>query len=201
MSEFEQFKATYFQECADLLAETEGNLALLDQGARDGDILHGIFRAVHSIKGGAGAFGFDELVAFTHAFETLLDLLRESRIEASADVVALCIRGTDIVSDLVAAARDGTPPPADHGADVKRRIEEISGGGAETVMESFDDIDFTPVRVDVDIDADADVGAAPAAIDTVADIGEMQTGTVWSIRFAPHRALYKRANDPLLLLR
>jgi two-component system chemotaxis sensor kinase CheA len=198
MNEFEQFKATYFQECADLLGETEENLALLDQGARDGDILHAIFRAVHSIKGGAGAFGFDDLVAFTHSFETLLDLLRENKIEATADVVALCVRGADIVSDLVAAARSGTPVPPDHGADVKRRIEEISGGGDESVIESFDDIDFTPVRFD-----DAAESAEPPAFDAVMAslVPDAPEGTVWTIDFAPYRALYERANDPLLLIR
>ena len=39
-----------------------------------------IFRSVHSIKGGAGTFGFDELVAFSHIFESLLEALSEGKM-------------------------------------------------------------------------------------------------------------------------
>jgi two-component system, chemotaxis family, sensor kinase CheA len=190
MSELEQFKATYFQECFELLGETEENLAELEQGARDLDLLHAVFRAIHSIKGGAGAFGFNELVGFAHAFETLLDLLREQKIESTPEVVSLCIRGVDIVSDLVTAARDGVSVSAEHGAEVKRKIEQISGAdeSAGEVIEGFDDIDFVPVMVAV---GDSDEPAAPAGPAT----------REWIVRFKPHRGLFERANDPLLLLR
>jgi two-component system chemotaxis sensor kinase CheA len=187
MGELEQFKATYFAECAELLSDSEETLARLEQGARDPDLLNAVFRAVHSIKGGAGAFGFDDLVGFAHAFETLLDLLREGKVEPTPETVALCIRGLDVVADLVAAARDGAPAPRDFGVDVKARIEDLSGGAGCVVIEDFDDIDFTPVRAR----PDDDVAVAPA-----------EPGAArWQIAFKPHRALYERANDPLLLLR
>jgi two-component system chemotaxis sensor kinase CheA len=193
MSELEQFKATYFAECSELLAESEETLAQLEQGAREVELLHAVFRAVHSIKGGAGAFGFDELVSFTHSFETLLDLLRDQKIEPTSDVVTLCIRGLDIVADLVASARDGKELEADFGAEVKARIEQFSGGGGgEQVMEAFDDIDFEPVRFDVVAE-----GGEPAAPKEP----EGPPVRTWLIRFAPHRALFERANEPLLLLR
>lgn len=196
MSELEQFKATYFTECSELLAETEEHLALLEQGTRDVDLLHAVFRAVHSIKGGAGAFGFDDLVAFTHSFETLLDLLREQKVEATPNVIGLCLRAIDIVSDLVAAARDGAPLDATFGAEVKAKIEHVSGGGSgATIMESFEDLEFTPVRVELPDDEPDDVAPAHP---TSPEAGSTKR---WLIRFRPHRALFERANEPVLILR
>ncbi|MBL4838119.1 MAG: Hpt domain-containing protein, partial [Kordiimonadaceae bacterium] len=69
---FAQFKVTFFEECSELLASTEQSLADLESGAYENDTLHAIFRAVHSMKAGAGAFSFDRMVAFTHKFENLL---------------------------------------------------------------------------------------------------------------------------------
>ena len=59
-----QFRKTYFEECAELLDALQSNLELLSSGQEDDETLHAIFRSVHSIKGGAGAFGCTDLVAF-----------------------------------------------------------------------------------------------------------------------------------------
>ena len=82
-----------------------------------------MFRAIHSIKGGGGAFGFAALVGFAHAYETLLDHVRDGRVELSDGVVALCIRANDIVADLVTAARRSEPLPADYGATEMAQFE------------------------------------------------------------------------------
>lgn len=74
-----------------------------------------MFRAIHSIKGGAGAFGFTELVAFAHAYETLLDYVRDGRIELQRAVTAPCIRANDLVADFVNAAKAGTSLGATYG--------------------------------------------------------------------------------------
>ncbi len=65
-----------------------------------------MFRAVHSIKGGAGAFGLDALVQFAHGFETTLDGLRSGRIEAEPALTRVLMHAGDHLSDLVAAARE-----------------------------------------------------------------------------------------------
>ena len=81
MDDLAEFKQTYFQECEELLADLEGQLTALQDGETDDEILNAAFRAIHSIKGGAGAFGFTQLVSFAHVFETVLDLMREHRLE------------------------------------------------------------------------------------------------------------------------
>ncbi len=205
MSDLDDFKATYFDECSELLTELEEQFAAIEAGERDSDRLNAVFRAIHSIKGGAGAFGFSALVGFAHAYETLLDYVRDGRVELTDDVVTLCIRANDIVADHVNAAQSGDELAADYGADEKARFDAIARGetAAEAgtdddagVMEDFD-IDFTPVMVDLDAR-----GTGEAPVEDAFDVAPMALAeNQWEIRFTPHRALYARANDPLLLFR
>ena len=198
MSDLDEFKATYFDECSELLLELEEQFSAIQEGDRDGDRLNAVFRAIHSIKGGGGAFGFDALVKFAHSFETLLDYVRDGRVELSEDVVVLCIRSIDIVADFVAAAREGETLAADYGAVEKAQFDALARGetsGAATAvadeepMDDFD-IDFTPVAVNFDADK------------PMASVGPSADGaSVWTIKFTPFSTLYERANDPLLLFR
>lgn len=92
MDALEEFKQTFFQECDELLGELESHLMALQDEATEVETLHAAFRAIHSIKGGAGAFGFDRLVSFSHIFETVLDLMREGKVELTEDIVATVVR-------------------------------------------------------------------------------------------------------------
>src|SRR3546814_18460346 len=89
MDDLAQFKQTFFAECEELLGDLEGHLMALQSGEGDNNTLNAAFRAIHSIKGGAGAFGFDRLVAFAHIFETVLDLMRDGRLEPTPDSVQI----------------------------------------------------------------------------------------------------------------
>jgi two-component system, chemotaxis family, sensor kinase CheA len=207
MSDLDDFKATYFDECSELLTELEEQFVAIEAGERDADRLNAVFRAIHSVKGGAGAFGFSALVGFAHAYETLLDYVRDGRIELTDEVVTLCIRANDIVTDHVAAARTGVALPADYGMDEKNRFDALArGDAAEDDMsgahvEEFD-IEFTPVMVNLDtIHHDAPAEAEETFEDTFEAMPLVGDSGQWEIRFTPHRALYARANDPLLLFR
>ena len=70
---FDHLRATYFEESAELLESAYGRLAMLAEDRADDDTVHALFRAIHSIKGGGGAFAFTRVVALAHAMETLLD--------------------------------------------------------------------------------------------------------------------------------
>ena len=104
---FDHLRATYFEECAELLESAYAALAALAEGRADDDTLHALFRAIHSIKGGGGAFGFTRLVGLAHVMETLLDRLRDGSMKASPAQVALVLQGTDALADLLAAERAG----------------------------------------------------------------------------------------------
>ena len=78
-------RATFFEECEDLLSRLGDGLALMAEPGETSDIetVHGVFRAVHSVKGGAAAFGLTSVVEFAHVFETVLDLMRSGRLPVS----------------------------------------------------------------------------------------------------------------------
>jgi two-component system chemotaxis sensor kinase CheA len=71
----DDFKDTYFDECAELLQAAEAQLSTLDPAAAEPDALNAIFRCVHSIKGGAGAFGFERLVLFATGLDNIRDVI------------------------------------------------------------------------------------------------------------------------------
>jgi two-component system chemotaxis sensor kinase CheA len=206
LSDLDDFKATYFDECSELLLDLEEQFAAIEAGDRSADRLNAVFRAIHSIKGGAGAFGFTELVAFAHDYETLLDHVRDGRIEMGESLTALCIRSNDLVADFVNAAKTGASLGAAYGADERKQFDALTSGEAAEVkgddddesgepMDEFD-IDFTPVMVEIP-------SAEPEgpAEDTFVHVPLAVEKGHWEIRFAPHRELYARANDPLLLFR
>lgn len=98
----DQFQAIYFEECAELLDLCESYLMKLENNEASIEDIHAIFRCIHTIKGGAGTFGFSELIEFAHTFETLLDKLREQTITLNPELIKLLLKGNDIIGDLVA---------------------------------------------------------------------------------------------------
>jgi two-component system chemotaxis sensor kinase CheA len=208
LSDLDDFKATYFDECSELLLDLEEQFAAIEGGDRSANRLNAVFRAIHSIKGGGGAFGFSELVAFAHAYETLLDHVRDGRIELGEVVTALCIRANDIVADFVNAAKSGASLGGAYGADERAQFDALTSGehatdGDDTGGGSMDefDIDFIPVMVDIAPTAAAEPELLPQLADSFTHVPLAVERGHWEIRFAPHRELYARANDPLLLFR
>ena len=181
----EAIRQTYFQECEELLLAMEEGLLALEGGA-DGETINAVFRAVHSIKGSGGAFGFEALVHFAHGFETVMDQLRAGTLEATGAVTALLLRAGDLLADHVAAARDGGAAPDD--GEVSAALAALAGveaGGSEDFAPAdFEGLDFSPMQIVVE---DAPSASLP------------EKG--WRIRFAPHAALYANASEPALLLR
>lgn len=108
-----RFRDTFFQEADEHLAQMESSLLHLEQtGERDSESLDAIFRGAHSIKGAAGTFGFDEITAFTHCLETLLDGLRAGEVALTRPCVGVLLSAVDVLSAMLAAARGSGSPPA-----------------------------------------------------------------------------------------
>lgn len=73
-------RGVFFEECEDLIAALSDGLGAMRDGQTDDETVNAVFRAVHSVKGAAGAFALDDLVGFAHAFETVLDAVRSHRL-------------------------------------------------------------------------------------------------------------------------
>lgn len=107
-----EFHAAFFEEASENLASLEEGLLQLESRPDDEELIHGIFRAAHSIKGTGGAMGFSDLALFTHHVETVLDYMRQGKLAPSAERVQLMLKATDAIGALISAARDGSEPDA-----------------------------------------------------------------------------------------
>ena len=120
-----EFYGTFFDEAGELLQDMETQLLALDLNNPDDEALNAIFRAAHSIKGGAATFGvFDQLVQTTHKFENVLDEVRNHRLSITREAIDIFLRGKDILADQVNAYRNENKPD-EHAAEVL--IEELNG--------------------------------------------------------------------------
>lgn len=178
-----EIRASFFVECEDLLDSAQDGLQIMADGDSGPDTLNSVFRAVHSIKGGAGAFGLDALVAFAHRFETVLDAVRSGTYTPDQDAITLFFRCADILSDLVGAARDGTNMTPDAVEETGQALESLVSAPED---DDFDASDFQPLGISLDFD----------------DPEDNPTGTpIFHIRFKPEIQLYALGNEPLFLLR
>jgi two-component system chemotaxis sensor kinase CheA len=107
------FYQTFFDEADELLADMEQHLLLLDPQAPDVEQLNAIFRAAHSIKGGAATFGFTVLQETTHLLENLLDGARRAEMSLSTDIINLFLETKDIMQEQLDAYKSSRDPDAE----------------------------------------------------------------------------------------
>ncbi|XKM40238.1 chemotaxis protein CheA [Rhizobium ruizarguesonis] len=201
-----EIKEIFFQECEEQLAELESGLLKMNDGDRDPETVNAVFRAVHSIKGGAGAFGLDDLVAFAHVFETTLDCVRSNKLEPNQDVLKVMLKSADVLADLTNVARDGGSVDESRSRGLVRELEALANGEMPSPSASAeaptpkaaakaapaptpkptDDSGFQPVPFSFDdFDGEGDAGGMPA----------------YEVIFKPRYELYSKGNDATLLLR
>ena len=174
MDNMDEFKTIFFTECAELLVDMESRLLELDEGTQDKEQLNAIFRCAHSIKGGAGAFGFSAIMQFTHVLEALLDSMREGKVLPSRDSIDALLKSVDVVNQMLVSAKQGQEPPAGFGSDLLTVLQSHASGAPAVVASQ----------------------AAPVAA-SAAPQGEHS----YEISFAPHEELFLTGNDPINILR
>jgi two-component system chemotaxis sensor kinase CheA len=175
MDTLEQFRDTYITECLELLAQMEDELLELDESA-DSEKLNAIFRCAHSIKGGAGAFGFTAIAGFTHILEALLDKLRDGELAVTRELTDLLLKARDIVMQMVIAVRDGQELPQGFGAEIEAQLKVV---------------------------CDQKGGETPSLVSAISSPTSPRGGgdIIYRITFEPLLSLINTGNEPLLLLR
>jgi len=168
-----QFHTIFFEECSEGIEAMESGLLNLEDGQSDIETINTIFRAAHSIKGGAGTFGFNDLSEFTHGLETMLDEMREGRRPVTKDAVSLLLESVDCLRELVLCCKDNKEIDSDAITNLKQRLASLpaeeSGSDNDTVSNTEE---------------------------------ENQTSTAgWCVSFHPYENLFYSGNDPLRLLR
>lgn len=179
MSGLDALKETFFVECEDLLDALTDGLSSMADGSSDAETVHAVFRAVHSIKGAAGAFALNDLVAFAHKFETVLDLVRSDQLQPDAEVLHLLQRAGDILADLVDAARNESEPASDMVEAVTEALVELANANSEPEAEFV----FQPIGLGLGMDA----GGPPPA------------PSGYQIRFQTGPGFFENGHDPLRL--
>lgn len=109
--DLEEFHAAFFEEVSEHLTGLEDGLLQLESRPEDDELIHGIFRAAHSIKGTGGALGFTEVAGFTHHVETVLDHMRQRQLTTTTERIELLLKATDALSCLIDSAKDGSAAP------------------------------------------------------------------------------------------
>lgn len=121
-----QFFQVFFDEAEELLAEKEKLLLAVDIASPDPEDLNAIFRAAHSIKGGASTFGLTDMTEVTHILESLLDKIRKGEMALTAEHVDAFLIAKDILKMQLDGHRLGTPVDQDAVADVRMLLQSLS---------------------------------------------------------------------------
>lgn len=150
-----EFFDTFFDEADELLNDMEQLLLGLDLDDPNQEDLSGIFRAAHSIKGGAGTFGcFERLAETTHLLENLLDLIRRGEIPLRKDMIDIFLETKDVLTDQVAAYRGGEQPD-------EQAYERICAQLRELALEHAGDAPAAPAPAPAPVAQAQPVEAAP----------------------------------------
>jgi len=171
-----QFHDVFFEESFEGLDAMESGLLNLEDGAADVEAINTIFRAAHSIKGGAGTFGFMAVSEFTHKMETLLDEMRNGEREVTPESTNVLLEAVDVLREMLTAVQqDEDTDDARIEAVCQQLIEMLGGGDESSEIEQETEADS------VDSDDEKSIG--------------------WKIDFRPHLHMLQTGNDPVRLLR
>ena len=183
-----QFHQVFFEECFEGLEAMESGLLNLDTGAIDSEVINTIFRGAHSIKGGSGTFGFNDVAEFTHIMETLLDEMRDGRRKVTQPTIDVLLASVDCLRTILTSIQGGENVDQATVTKYKTALEtELAGSAKETAATSSVTTQTTNESTAV-------------AADTVPDEFELPEQG-WKIAFCPYLGLLKTGNDPVRMFR
>jgi two-component system chemotaxis sensor kinase CheA len=175
MDMMETFRQTYLEESFEGLDVMEAGLLELEPGTPDNEKINEIFRAAHSIKGGSGTFGFNEIIDFTHVLETLLDEMRDGRRDVTQEASDVMLQAVDVLRDMM------------------QNHEEIDDEKASEVQQALEAI--------LSHDGSGASASAPAEAVTEAPVAAPSAGGVWTIEVLPEKELLQTGNEPIRIFR
>lgn len=125
-----QFYQVFFEETEELLAEMERLLLAIDVAQPDSEDLNAIFRAAHSIKGGASTFGITDLTEVTHVLETLLDRIRKGEMALTGEHVDAFLAAKDVLKMQLDGHRHGAAVDRAQVDDIRANLQRMAQQGA-----------------------------------------------------------------------
>ena len=171
-----QFQESFFEESFEGLDIMETGLLELNPGDPDIERVNQIFRAVHSIKGGAGTFGFSAIGSLTHVMETVLDEMRDGQRQVTAAAVEVLLQGVDRLRDILSASKAEEPLDDNRIAEIQKELDSLLDGDSAESESGGDG-------------SSSNEGASETGVDG------------YDIKFQPHSHLLRTGNDPVRMLR
>ena len=175
-----QFHQVFFEESNEGLDVMESALLDLDPEALDSERIDEIFRAAHSIKGGSGTFGFQQIADFTHVVETLLDLIRSDQFNMQSCHVDLFLRSVDCLRTMINQLEAGEECETELSTQIKAEFDVILSGDGEAMETGGDD-----GGGDIPPNSDSSGGGAQG----------------WQIYFRPSQDILRTGNEPVRMFR
>ena len=173
-----QFHQVFYEESYEGLDAMEQGLLDLDLVEPDAEVINTIFRAAHSMKGGAGTFGFTQVADFTHVLETLLDQIRSGQRAMSQDIQNLLLKSVDCIRGLLQDLQASNDPDLEESKVLKSQFEAILNGEAPSQVEP-------PSEPPSDVPQQSSGG---------------ENGG-WHIRFIPELSILQTGNEPTRMFR
>ncbi len=174
-----QFHQVFFEESLEGLDTMESILLQMETGEYDDEDINAIFRVAHSIKGGAGTFGFGYISEFTHVQETLLDQVRSGIRTMTPEIITLLLTAVDTVREMISISKAKEDIPENMGQEIVDSLNKIMESKKESAIQQ---------------DKEENVAADEATQSS--DIKE-NNKQVWQIMFSPHKDMLRSGNDPV----
>ncbi|MDC5805540.1 chemotaxis protein CheA [Vibrio europaeus] len=173
--DMEQLRKMFYEECRENLEVLEDVLLNLDPTQVEEESINTIFRAAHSIKGGAGTFNLLDISEFTHNVEAYLDLVRNNERSLSAETIDLLLKSGDCIHSMLEGHELGNEVNVALKEEVGLKLAELLGEAPT---------DTADVQPEQNQEATSSNSNQP-----------------WSITFSPHPEMFFSGNDPLRILR
>lgn len=179
--DLDNLKEIFLQECGENLDTLENGLLRMGEGENDADLLNEVFRAAHSIKGGAATLGFSALAELTHHMETLLDEMRSGKRGVCEDDVEILLSSLDVLREILdmSISGDDSEHPLFHPLE-KKLQDSVAAGAAGPAAAEGDKSESKP---------------------EAEDKGDEDSDKPWYVSFKPYNEIMIRGNDPMLLVR
>lgn len=184
----EEFHEIFFEEADELIEAMEAELLEMVFDSDNPERINNVFRAAHSIKGGAATFGFAEVTDTTHVMETLMNCVRDGEMKVTRDLIDLLLGAVDCVKDLLDSAKRGAPADTARADETREALESRLRGEAGSAAEPAP---ASPQSSGPD---------QPTETTDAAEAAPLHARR-YRIEFRPSHELFKTGNDPLHILR
>ncbi len=172
----ERQREAYREEAAELLADLEESLLLLEETPQDRETVDRAFRDLHTIKGSGAMFGFDLIGAFAHEFEDAFDAVRQGRLEISTELISVGLKARDHLAALLDHDEAVPPETAATGEQILNLLRAVAGPQGN------------------------DPEQAPLSSSSFPQPVENMAAATFRIRFRPPENCFLTGTNPLLLL-